>query len=71
MSSDYIVKMKSVDITVNNGDNKWWEHESKIAYEKDVDEPIAHYLKIFMRILNDRHGLEKTKKLGLMACRLL
>ena len=22
--------------TINNGDNKWWEHESKIAYEKDV-----------------------------------
>ena len=50
--------------TINNGDNKWWEHESKIAYEKDVDEPIAHYLKIFGEILNDRHGLEKTKKPG-------
>ena len=37
--------------TINNGDNKWWEHERKIAHEKDVDEPIAHYLKIFSKIL--------------------
>ena len=36
---------------------------SKIVYEKDVDEPIAHYLK-GDEILRDRHGLEKTKKPG-------
>ena len=48
--------------TINNGDTRWWGHESKIAREKDVDEPITHYLEIFGEILNDRYGLEKTKK---------
>ena len=50
--------------TINNGDNKWWEYESKIAYKKDCDKPVALYLEIFGEILNDRYGLEKTKKLG-------
>ena len=50
--------------TINNGDNKWWRHERKIACEKDIDEPVSHYLKIFDKILNDRYGLEKTKKPG-------
>ena len=48
--------------TINNGDDRWWGHESKIAYEKDVDEPITHYLKIFGEILTDRYGLKKSKK---------
>ena len=50
--------------TINNGDTNWWGHEGKIASEKDVDEPISHYLKIFGEILNDRYGLEKIKKPG-------
>ena len=48
--------------TINNGDNRWWGPETKIACEKDVDEPISHYLKLFGEILCDRHGLEKLKK---------
>ena len=48
--------------TINNGDNRWWIHECKIAHEKDVDKPITYYLKIFDEILDDRHGLKKTKK---------
>ena len=48
--------------TINNGDNKWWEHECKAVYEKDVDEPISHYLKIFSEILNSRYGLTKTRE---------
>ena len=47
--------------TINNGDNRWWGHECKIAFEKDIDEPITHYLRIFGQILNDRYGLKKTK----------
>ena len=48
--------------TINNGDNRWWGHECKIAYEKDVDEPTTHYLEIFGEILEDRYGLKNTKK---------
>tara|TARA_B100000989_G_scaffold261142_1_gene212030 strand:- start:168 stop:1088 length:921 start_codon:yes stop_codon:yes gene_type:complete len=48
--------------TINNGDNKWWSHESKIAFKKDIDKPINYYLEIFGRILNDRYGLNKTTK---------
>ena len=48
--------------TINNGDNKWWEHECKIVHEKDLDEPITHYLKIFGEILNSRYGLTKSKE---------
>ncbi len=48
--------------TINNGDNRWWTHECKIAHEKDVDKPITYYLKIFDEVLNDRHSLTKTKK---------
>jgi hypothetical protein len=48
--------------TINNGDNKWWEHECKVIQEKDVDEPICHYLSIFSDILNSRYGLTKTKE---------
>ena len=48
--------------TINNGDNKWWEHECKVIQEKDVDEPICHYLSIFSEILNSRYGLTKTKE---------
>ena len=48
--------------TINNGDNKWWEHECKVIQEKDVDEPISHYLSIFSEILNSRYGLTKTKE---------
>ena len=48
--------------TINNGDNKWWEHECKVIQEKDVDEPIFHYLSIFSDILNSRYGLTKTKE---------
>ncbi len=50
--------------TINNGDNRWWEHETNIAHEKDVDEPITHYLKIFGEILNDRYGIKKSQKPG-------
>lgn len=46
-------------VTTNGGNMK-----KKIAHKKDVDEPIAHYLKIFSEILTDRHWLEKTKKPG-------
>ena len=48
--------------TINNGDDKWWGHESKIVFEKDVDEPITHYLRIFGEILDDRYGINKSKK---------
>jgi hypothetical protein len=48
--------------TINNGDNKWWEHECKVIQEKDVDEPMSHYLSIFSEILNSRYGLTKTKE---------
>jgi hypothetical protein len=48
--------------TINNGDNKWWEHEYKVIQEKDVDEPISHYLSIFSEILNSRYGLTNTKE---------
>ena len=48
--------------TINNGDDRWWVHESKIVSEKDVDKPITHYLRIFGEILNDRYGLKKSKK---------
>ena len=48
--------------TINNGDNKWWEHECKVIQEKDVDEPICYYLSIFSDILNSRYGLTKTKE---------
>ena len=47
--------------TINNGDNRWWGHECRIAHKKEVDEPIYHYLKMFSEILNDRYGLKKTK----------
>ena len=45
--------------TVNNGDNKWWEHEREIAHDKDVNEPINHYLKMFDKILNSRYCAER------------
>lgn len=46
--------------TINNGDNKWWEHECKIAYAKDADKSITHYLTIFDKILDSRYGLKKA-----------
>ena len=48
--------------TINNGDNKWWEHECKTQHEKNVDEPISYYLKIFSEILSSRYGLIKIKE---------
>ena len=51
--------------TINNGDNRWWVHECKIAHEKDINEPITYYLEIFGEILNSRYGLSKTKSFEL------
>ena len=48
--------------TINNGDSRWWRHECKFAFAKDVNEPISYYLKIFGEILDDRHGLKKPRK---------
>ena len=48
--------------TINNGDHKWWEHECKVIQDKDVDEPLTHYLGLFNEILNSRYGLTKTKE---------
>ena len=46
--------------TINNGDNKWWEHERRIAYDKDADEPLTSYLSIFSKILDSRYSLKKA-----------
>jgi hypothetical protein len=50
--------------TINNGDNKWWEHECEIVTERDLDKPITHYLSIFSAILDSRYNQTKTKEKG-------
>ena len=46
--------------TINNGDNRWWEHECRIANDKDANEPINNYLRIFSEILDSRYSLKKA-----------
>ena len=50
--------------TINNGDNKWWEHECEVVTERDLDKPITHYLSIFSAILDSRYNQTKTKEKG-------
>ena len=46
--------------TINNGDNRWWKHECRIANDKDANEPITNYLRIFSEILDSRYSLKKA-----------
>ena len=51
-----------MDFNQNNGDKGWWKHEVKIAAQnKDVDEPIIHYLRLFEDIQSSRHGITKNR----------
>ena len=47
--------------TINNGDTEWWEHEEKIAVDKDADQPITYYLELFFEIQRSRYDIAKKE----------